>query len=189
MSPGPGGRPRRGSTTRGEIVGCSTYGRRTPAAQAEHGFLYNGNRFRRINVPGATETRALGINNQSEIVGEYVDRAGASHGFVREPDGEVTSLDVPGAEGTVAIDIDDQGRVVGAYSDEETQSIHGFLRGTDGTVTTIDHPQALYPTVAQGINESGLIVGRYIDSRNIVHGFVRGRRVANHRGRPRRQRG
>ena len=38
--------------------------------------------FTQIDVPGATTTSALGINNRDEIVGIYVNANGAQHGFL-----------------------------------------------------------------------------------------------------------
>ena len=40
----------------------------------------------------------------------------ASHGFVRAPDGQVTTLDFPGnADGTTALSINSKGQVTGYY--------------------------------------------------------------------------
>jgi uncharacterized membrane protein len=42
-----------------------------------HGFVWDDGDFRTIDVPGATATGAIGINNRGQIVGYYSD-AGAS---------------------------------------------------------------------------------------------------------------
>jgi len=57
-----------------------------------HGFLYPGGSFSAIDVPsaatttidipGAKFTRALGINDAGQIVGDYVDANNVYHGFV-----------------------------------------------------------------------------------------------------------
>jgi uncharacterized membrane protein len=47
-----------------------------------HGFLMSGGGFTTIDVPGATDTCAFGINAPGRIVGSYVDGAGKEHGFV-----------------------------------------------------------------------------------------------------------
>jgi hypothetical protein len=98
---------------RGRIVGSYSERRATPAGQFEHGFLLTGSRFTRLDVPGASHTRPSGINKVKQVVGEYVDRAGTLHGFLRERDGSVATIDAPGASATAAYDIDDHGRIVG----------------------------------------------------------------------------
>jgi len=50
-----------------------------------HGFARQGARYATIDVPDATATRAMGVNRDGAIVGTFVDRAGATHGFVRSP--------------------------------------------------------------------------------------------------------
>ena len=50
-----------------------------------HGFLDSGGSFTTIDVPGATQTCAYGINDLSHIVGSFTDSAG-THGFLASPD-------------------------------------------------------------------------------------------------------
>src|SRR2546427_9866821 len=57
--------------------------------------------FTTIDVPGASTTGALDINNEGVIVGRYAS-AGRTHGFVRSTAGELTTIDFPGAGFTVA---------------------------------------------------------------------------------------
>jgi probable HAF family extracellular repeat protein len=58
----------------GTIVG--TYADLT----GNHGFLYSGGTYATLDAPGATQTRASGINASGLIVGDYFD--GASQGHV-----------------------------------------------------------------------------------------------------------
>jgi uncharacterized membrane protein len=80
--------------SRGELVGYYT-----DAAGKVHGFLlrldesalvFGANSriginglfvFRTIDYPGATATRAVGINRHSDVVGSYIDVAGNTHAF------------------------------------------------------------------------------------------------------------
>jgi uncharacterized membrane protein len=159
----------------GQIVGYYTNRHATPSAQFEHGFLYDPHgrgRVQRIEVPDASATRPFGINNGGQIVGDYVDRAGVSHGFVRHPDGTVTRVDVPGATATQPSDIDDRGRIVGSYVDAATYAVRGFLREADGTITTIDAGPSSF-TQLLGINNQGQIVGYALDGRFVARGFIR----------------
>jgi probable HAF family extracellular repeat protein len=60
----------------------------------QHGLLLAGapvppSNFQTIDFPGSTGTRAIGINNAGQIVGDYVDANGVRHGFLATP--------VPGA--------------------------------------------------------------------------------------------
>ena len=75
--------------------------------------------FTTIDVPGATGTVALGINNRGQIVGEI-----GSHGFLLDR-GTFTTIDVPGATFTGAFGINDRGQIVGDYQAGGT--VHGFL--------------------------------------------------------------
>jgi uncharacterized membrane protein len=47
-----------------------------------HGFLWSEGVIQSIDVPGASSTVALGINNRSQIVGKFVDSSGNEHGFL-----------------------------------------------------------------------------------------------------------
>jgi probable HAF family extracellular repeat protein len=93
-----------------------------------------GYSFTVINVPGATSTEALGINNRGDIVGGFTDGTG-NHGFLYKA-GAFTTIDVPGVtRGTRANGINDSGHIVGQFTDgTRTQ---GFL-DIAGTFTTID---------------------------------------------------
>jgi uncharacterized membrane protein len=46
-----------------------------------HGFLLQDGNYTRIDVPGATGTATLGINDDRVIVGRFRDKDGAMHGF------------------------------------------------------------------------------------------------------------
>jgi hypothetical protein len=106
-----------------------------------HGFLDNGGVFTLLDVPGATSTSAIGINNYGTIVGSYT-AASKTHGFVYNS-GIFTSFDFPGATSTSASGINDTGGIVGSYTDA-AGNIHGFF----------------YPTGAQGyVNPKYLIMG------------------------------
>ncbi len=120
----------------------------------------------RIEVPGARETLAYGINNSGQIVGEYYDAAGGRHGFLLS-DGSYTTLDVPGARVTIAHGINDTGQIVGYYFD--ATGTHGFLL-SGGNFTTFDVPGA-EGAWGYGINNSGQIVGEYYDAAG-DHGFL-----------------
>ena len=132
--------------------------------------------------PGAIarSTRAEGINPAGDIVGDYKDAVGASHGFMLSG-GQFTSIEVPGAIAgvagilpTVAKGISPSGDVVGDYTTPVNNSvpadspaycpatgsvacIKGFLysRGKFSTVLVPGHPGA----IPQRISPDGEIYG------------------------------
>jgi len=107
-----------------------------------------------------------------------------SHGFVRGPDGAITTFDVPGAgtgafQGTSPFGINSKGATTGVYTDANNLN-HGFLRAPDSAIATFDAPGAGtgagQGTLASGfaaINAKGEITGAYVDANNASHGFLR----------------
>ncbi len=102
---------------RGQTVGSYDAGAGSPP----HGFLRDKRgRFTRFDVPGASSTLPLGINDRGRVVGFYADPArpnGVGGSFLREPDGDIRRIDVPDAFVTQAHDINNRGEVVGFYGD------------------------------------------------------------------------
>ena len=82
-------------------------------------------------------TQPFGINKHGQIVGEYVDAEGRSHGFLLE-NGVFTTIDAPGGASTIAIDINDNGQIVGVSYTARVG--RGFLRDANGAFTTIAVP-------------------------------------------------
>lgn len=123
--------------------------------------------FTTVDVAGAVETDANGINISHVIVGSYVDPSGVSHGWIRKGNG-IETFDVPGSTGTFAHGINDGDQVVGWYTDSSSVQ-HGFIL-VNGTFTTIDFPNATL-TNAWGIDNTGTVVGTYQDSSGTFHGF------------------
>jgi hypothetical protein len=66
------------------------------------------------------------------VNGDYIDASGVAHGFVRAPDGAITTFDAPCAgagsgQGTFPDGINDPGAITGYDLDNNNVS-HGFLR-------------------------------------------------------------
>jgi hypothetical protein len=138
-------------------------------------FLRTNGTITTFNPNGASASYCLAINNDGVIAGYYLDASSTSHGFVRDVDGAITTIDAPGAGtnfglGTAANAINQAGTVTGWYTDS-TYTSHGFLRTADGTLTTFDPPnsQNTYPG---SINPAGEIAGYFCDSM-ACHGFLR----------------
>jgi hypothetical protein len=126
--------------------------------------------FKTIDDPSAVSgTQLNGINSRGQVVGNYVDANGLTHGFLMSG-GRYTGLNDPhGVNGTFAAGIDDSGEVVGTYADANGLT-HGFLL-SHGHYTTLDVPNG-NNAGASGINDRGQIVGTYFDASGVLHSFL-----------------
>jgi hypothetical protein len=124
---------------------------------------------------------ALGLNQLGAIAGIYSDANSVNHGFLRSPDGKITTFDVPGAgtasgQGTgcpsdCPTSLNDWGAITGNYIDANFV-FHGYLRSPNGEITTVDPSGSVF-TLSFSINDSGAITGQYVDANNVWHGFLR----------------
>jgi probable HAF family extracellular repeat protein len=112
--------------------------------------------FTMIDVPGATDTWAFGINNAGQIVGTF-DGATRTSGFLYTAGG-FSLFDAPGGA-TIATGINDAGQIVGFVNTGPGGIGHGFLYN-GSAFSAIRVPGAGY-TNATGINNAGQIVGFY----------------------------
>ncbi len=139
------------------------------------GFVFSGGAYSAFEAPEPDVTiYPSGINDSGEITGEYI-RNDRESGFVRSPDGRITTFDVPGAEATEASKINDAGQIVGRYSEDsrlvdDSSRVRGFVR-LQGSITRVDFPGAQH-TLPTGINDRGDVVGYYVDESNETHGFL-----------------
>jgi hypothetical protein len=110
-----------GINDHGDVTGFYTVGKTTTAFQLEH-----TGRFARLSFGQGTNTQALGINDADQVVGSFVDGAGAMHGFLFSH-GRLTQVDHPnGAQGTVVNGLNNQGQLVGFYVDAAGNT-HGMI--------------------------------------------------------------
>jgi probable HAF family extracellular repeat protein len=158
-----------GINTAGQIVG----GIDGTGMWRGYRFDLNGRSITPIQVPGSLSTRAFSINAPGQIVGEFLDAAGRTHGFLFSG-GLFTPIQVPGSPSTRAFGINTAGQIVGNFRDATTfggTQTHGFLLN-GGTFSRIQVPGSA-ETDALGINDSGQIVGDYsTDASGIFHGFL-----------------
>jgi hypothetical protein len=118
------------------------------------------------------------INDWGVVTGYYVDSNYAFHGFLRTPDGKITTFDEPDADatgflnGTFPNGIDDAGEITGTYADTSGQR-HAFVRSPDGkSYTTIDPPSSRY-TAGIALNLEGTVVGYYSPSVGTDQSYLR----------------
>jgi probable HAF family extracellular repeat protein len=150
----------RGINAGGEIIGYFF-----DDAGINHGFvLSNKGVLRQLDVPGAGDTTAFGINNSGTVVGVFDDYDSqgnfiATHGFIWDGT-NFSVVDYPGAGDTYLTGINDRGDVVGEWDDGFM--VHGFVRTSAGQFVNFDAlPGRSSFTDLRGINATGEIVGLY----------------------------
>jgi len=124
--------------------------RAATAASSQYSFVT-------IDVSGAAETFAYGVNNTRAVSGYYLDEAGNYDGFLWQKSGEQT-VDYPGAANTELGDANDWGLVIGNHGTATT--MHGATYSVVGSVwnTLPDIPgQPL--NFGDGINDLGVGTG------------------------------
>jgi len=92
----------------------------TPGSAVSESFSFTA-----INFPGANRTRALGINNHGDIVGDYQDSSGVFHGYLLSG-GNFTAFDPPGSLLTRGLAVNDRGVIGGRFIDSNIVQ-HGYL--------------------------------------------------------------
>ncbi len=91
------------------------------------GFLLHRGRIEQLSFGGRTNTQALGVNDQGNVVGSFLDAAGAMHGFVWSHRRGMTQVDDEfGAGGTLVNGLNDAGQLVGFYVDAAGNT-NGFV--------------------------------------------------------------
>ena len=125
-----------------------------------HGFLFNltTNAFTTFDVPGASATLAVGINNVGLVTLQASDASGRVHSYLY--DGKTYQLiDVPGAVQSFARGINNNRDIVFTTIDSAGGSHGAVLSG--GKYFPFDDPNSKGATRSYGINDRKNIVGRY----------------------------
>jgi len=79
-----------------------------------------------FQFPGSVSTQALGINDEGEIVGDYISPGGDMFGFL-DKDGVFSTLDPFSSVAVTVNGINDKGDIVGFYTNASTDSVIGFV--------------------------------------------------------------
>ncbi len=144
-APGAGTGPGQGTGSPGTSRPLNQFGAiasyYTDASNVVHGYLRSPwGEITTFDVPGegpqgigCYSDCSVGLNDWGAITGYYLDANNVYHGFVRSPQGKVTTFDAPGADttpgsynGTFPVSINDQGAITGYYLDAKNVN-HGFL--------------------------------------------------------------
>jgi uncharacterized membrane protein len=137
------------------------------------GFLDNNGTFTPLDFPGGTTTQLSGINDSDQMVGDYTDPSGNSHGFAYwmgafnilsgPPGYNISSLWVTG--------INDSGQIVGRFLDGTAHTNRSFIY-SNGAYTVLNDPPGGGNVVANAINNYGVVAGYYTDSAGNQDGFI-----------------
>jgi uncharacterized membrane protein len=111
-----------------------------------------------------------GVNPAGRSVGYYGGADNEHHGFVRAPDGTLTTLDVPGANDTYPAAINLLGQIAGFYQADGLRQ--PFLREVDGTIHTFAIAGAGNPVITD-LDLAGGVIGYYTDANGLRRGFLR----------------
>jgi hypothetical protein len=137
------------------------------------GFLRSAGGFTPVDLPTASVTSPSGINDRGQIVGQFLDAAFDSHGFLLDG-GNVTAIDAPflNVVGTTAFGINEAQQIVGSYfTSDFISNVHGFFADTSG-FTPIDVPfPGGFNTAVRDINDAGVVAGVFSNHTG-NHGFI-----------------
>ncbi|PWU11381.1 MAG: hypothetical protein C5B51_02780 [Terriglobia bacterium] len=129
-----------------------------------HGFLYvvQTNTYGTLNMPGASATLGVAINDSGLTTLQWLDLNGVRHGGTFQAGG-YTPLDVPNSLQSAADGVNAQGQII--FRAKDTSGIfHAYLY-SNGTFTQFDVANAA-DTHGFGINSSTQIVGAYNPARD-----------------------
>src|SRR6204780_3768190 len=132
--------------------------------------------FTSFDIPGASSYFVAGINDQGLVAGTWTAADGSSVGFIRFPDGRISTpiVDPNDNSGlTVLRAVNGEGVIAGFYGANVS---NGFLL-TEGRFQTVDFPGAV-ATALRGINNLGDVSGTYsiVDLNADEFGFIIPRR-------------
>jgi len=126
-----------------------------------------------IDPPNSIATYAWSLNDKGEMTGFYFDGSdGTTKGFVRKPDGIITTFQHPTSKVTAAYGIDTRGRAAGYWSTDDG-NFPGFVRTRKGTLKPFSVSEAVTGTFPVSMNANSSIAGEYYDTYDVPHGFLR----------------
>lgn len=143
------------------------------------GFVNHDGNVQSIVYPGSIFNEGTSLNDFGYIVGVYqTSNTGPYHGFLRSPNGNLTTIDAPAAntaanQGTVLLGINDFGWISGHFWDSSGNE-HGFVgipKGTSFKFIQIDVPGAA-STSGGALNNLGQVPGHWIDKNGNQLGYI-----------------
>jgi hypothetical protein len=171
--------PGTGAGTVNQLLGLNNYGVAvgfyTDGAGHNHGYEFNfhNDTFSPVNVAGATNVTATGINAAGDVTGFYNGpHSGGTRSFVRIGT-KVITFGAPNSGNTTAFGINNNNEIVGSYviGTGAAAKTHGFVRSA-GSFQTVDDPNGIGTTIINGVNDKGDLVGFYTDTLGNTDGFL-----------------
>lgn len=134
------------------------------------GFVYASGTFTPINFPNSNGTQAMGINDQGDVVGLYLDSDSIQHGFLKVGT-KYTSIDVKGDTAAEAWGINNSGQIT-VFAVNSAGGYESFLYNGK-TFKKISDPKAgSTGTIARIVNNKGDVAGAYFNSSSDEVGFL-----------------
>jgi uncharacterized membrane protein len=146
-----------------------------------HGFLLRGEVLTILDVPGATDTYALGINDSGLVAGywDLLDADGntlAVYGFIWKDGGFIdTQINFPGAAGSGLFGVNSRGDLSGSWVPDPNGPIeHAFVCPKTSPCFSYDAPvPGTVPfTDGKEINAQGQVVGIHVGDDGISHSYL-----------------
>jgi hypothetical protein len=144
-----------------------------------HGFTLTAKGvYTTFDPPGSTYTAPGFISPKGVIVGQYLDSANVSHGFILDG-AKYTVIDAPGAAGTVLTGISPFGEISGFSCSKADCGVffsgnltYSFVISKKGDYTFFDPPGAISSSTST-VSPSGTVVGNYSDTvGELRHGYL-----------------
>jgi probable HAF family extracellular repeat protein len=141
------------------------------------GFFYDGQSQKlntAFNMPGAVYTYPTAINDNQEVVGNWVDSNRVQHGFYWNPTAGFSDISVAGDTEMFLVGINNQSVILGAWRDDNTPMLLHYVTIVNGQPTaSVNVPKSQAgSTVATAINNVGQVVGEYETQEGVERGFI-----------------
>jgi probable HAF family extracellular repeat protein len=134
------------------------------------GFVYDAGKFTAINFPKSNGTQAIGINDNGDVVGMYLDSTSTQHAFLKKGT-KYTSFDVKNDTISTAWGINNKGQIA-LFALNSSNSYESFLYNGK-TFKKIGDPNAgPSGTIVRIVNNKGDTAGAYFDSNGSEVGFL-----------------
>jgi hypothetical protein len=131
--------------------------------------------FTMENFPGSAQTQVVGINNNGDTAGFFIDTGGVTHGF-EKIGATFSTVDAPGTAFTQILGINDN-QVLAGYSSQDAGGANpqtAFVMTPDKVfhiLTSALNGLGSQSAQATGVNNNLGVTGFYIDGLNVTHGF------------------
>ncbi len=125
-----------------------------------------------FNMPGAVTTFPAAINDNQEVVGNWLDANGVYHGFYWNPTAGFSDVDVAGDTALGVFGINNQSVILANWQDANTPPKYHVVTIVNGQPTaSINVPKSKY-TLGFAINNVGQVVGEYETQAGVWRGFI-----------------